>query len=58
MPIKSEKCASKVEFRHSGDRSVFTRVFRGEHHAEKAAAFIVSNKREWDFHLITTVYEE
>lgn len=56
MTIKAEKCGTKVHFRHSGDRSIFTRVFRGDEHAIKAAQFIVSNKKEWDYHLNETIY--
>ena len=55
MPNKYTKYGTKVVFRYRDTKEVKESTFKGEHHAEKAAQFVVANKKELDFHTLQTV---
>lgn len=55
MKIFDSSC-TKVEYRAKDDMEINTLVFRGAHAAEKAAKFVIANKKTWDFHVISTIH--
>ena len=60
MPNAFTQYGTKVIFRERPTRQgqspeVKETTFKGVGHAEKAAAFVVFNKKEWDFHTLQTV---
>ena len=60
MPNKFTQLGTKVIYREVPERPrqtkpVDEKVFKGKEHAQKAAAFVVANKKSWDFYTMQTV---